>query len=239
VASILNRNKRLCLRSLWIIKLRWLAIALVIFAIIGLKYLYKIEISALPIFIVCFFLVIENIVSNYLIRKINQKENISDEGLPNENKIALDFRNIKRLNNFQIFFDLVALTIILYFTGGVENPFIYFYFFHLAIASILLSLKETIIHASIAIVLFILLVYTAYFELVPYQGIDLGENLGEMHLFRNSVYVIKTTISFIFTLVILVFLVGSIGHRLQIQEEKYGNALKELEQKDKIKMIMF
>ncbi|NJO89246.1 MAG: HAMP domain-containing histidine kinase [Chloroflexia bacterium] len=234
MSDILNRNKRLCLRSVWIIKLRWLALVSVTIAVASVKYLCKVEVYDLPIYIVCLFLIIENIVSFKLIKKINCFEK-GTEKEQQKSKERSVFRNIKRLNNFQIFFDLVALTIILYFTGGVENPFIYFYIFHLAIASILLSLKETIMHASIAIILFLALVYSAYFEMVPFHSLNLDYELSNMQLFMNTTYVIKKTISFVFTLVILVFLVGSIGQRLQIQEEKYSILLEELERKDKIK----
>ena len=94
---------------------------------------------------------------------------------------------------------LIALTVILHFTGGVENPFIFFYFFHLSIASALLSQKETYIHTSIAVFLFLLLVYSTYFEIVPYHALYTNEDYVDIMLYKNSYYVIKNTVSFIAT----------------------------------------
>ncbi len=233
--GILDRNRRLFIRSLWIIKLRWLAVVSVILAVVIIKYLYNVRLTDFPIYIVCFFLVVENLISLKILGRINNNKTVSDDEKLNKEKIKSNFIKIKRINNFQIFFDLIALTIILYFTGGVENPFIFFYFFHLAIASVLLSPKETLFHSSFAVILFLALVYSSYFEFVPYQSLHIEQEFADMQLYLNSFYVIKRTVSFMVTLFILVFLVSSIGLRLQNQEEKYSKALNQLEKQDNIK----
>jgi len=51
--------------------------------------------------------------------------------------------------NLQITFDLIALALLLHFGGGLENPFIIFFVFHVIIASILLSRPATYLHTTL------------------------------------------------------------------------------------------
>jgi signal transduction histidine kinase len=55
--------------------------------------------------------------------------------------------------NSQISIDLVLLAIVLHFGGGVENPFLPFFVFHVIVASILLSRQATFFHATLGLVL--------------------------------------------------------------------------------------
>ncbi len=54
----------------------------------------------------------------------------------------------------QVFLDLVALTLMLHFAGGLRNPFFVFYLFHIVIAGILLGRGETYVVAGLAVALF-------------------------------------------------------------------------------------
>src|SRR3972149_6872384 len=54
----------------------------------------------------------------------------------------------------QVFLDLVALTLMIYFTGGAANPFASFYIFHIVIAGILLKKRETYWVTAVACVLY-------------------------------------------------------------------------------------
>jgi len=49
----------------------------------------------------------------------------------------------------QITFDLFALAALLHFSGGIENPFIFFSIFHVVIASILLSREATYLETTL------------------------------------------------------------------------------------------
>ncbi len=53
----------------------------------------------------------------------------------------------------QITLDLLTLTLLLHFSGGLENPFIFFYVLHIITSSILLSKKDSFIYAGLAILL--------------------------------------------------------------------------------------
>ncbi len=66
--------------------------------------------------------------------------------------------------NAQIGFDLLALTLLLRYSGGAENPFAIFYVFHMAIGSLLLPPLQAAAHGALAIAL--------------YSGLVLGETGG-------------------------------------------------------------
>ncbi len=72
-----------------------------------------------------------------------------------------------RLVKMQMVADLVLLTAVLHFTGGVENPFQFIYIVHVIIASLLFKGREIFQIAWLAIGLFTLMV--------------LGEHLGPLH----------------------------------------------------------
>lgn len=233
--DVLNRNRRLYLRSLWMINLRWIAILLVAIITIITVYYFRIELYERGIYFVCLLLILENMVSVFFLRRIGKVKEIANLVNNPPKKIKLDYIRIKRTINFQILSDLFLLTLLLYFTGGVENPFVFFYFFHLAIASVLLSQKETYMHTLVAFFLFVILVYSAYFEVLPYYALHINQEFVDIHLYKDSYFVLKNTVTFVATVFILVYLASSIGRKLQTQEEKYIEALEKLEEKDKIK----
>jgi len=55
--------------------------------------------------------------------------------------------------NLQIAVDLVLLAALLHFAGGIENPFIVFFVFHVIIAAMLLSRLATYVHATLGLLL--------------------------------------------------------------------------------------
>jgi len=62
----------------------------------------------------------------------------------------------------QIDLDLIALTCLIHYTGGIDSPFVLFYIFHTITASYLLSRKETFLHATLALGLFAIMCYLEY-----------------------------------------------------------------------------
>lgn len=59
--------------------------------------------------------------------------------------------------NAQVAVDLLLLTLILRFSGGVENPMFVFYLFHMAIGSLLLRRWQAVLQGAWAVLLFTLL----------------------------------------------------------------------------------
>ena len=114
-------NLRVVRLAYWLIRLRWYAILGIIGGFVLAKYLLRIGIWAEPVYYIVFFLVVLNLIS-YSFLKYIQKSHI---------RRSLSIVN--RVINFQISTDLIVLTLLLHFSGGVENPLIIYYIFHMII----------------------------------------------------------------------------------------------------------
>ncbi len=123
----------------WLILLRgFVIIMLLILSFLACYIFNYLEMKLfIPLVIIAIFLIILNI--SY---KIISKSNIS------KTKILIA----------QIIFDLILLTAILHFSGGIENPFIFLYLFHVVISGILLKKKICYFISFIVVALFSLLV---------------------------------------------------------------------------------
>ena len=82
---------------------------------------------------------------------------------------------VRAFLHFQMAADLALLTVMLYFSGGVKNPLILFYLFHLAISAILFTQKESLYYAALALALPWILYFsewTGFLKADPWQGIS-------------------------------------------------------------------
>ena len=121
--------------------------------------------------------------------------------------------------------DLAVLTLMLHYSGGIENPFMFFYIFHTVIASILLTPPVSYLHTITAAVLFSGLVLLEYF--VP----GLHHNLAGMvplGLSTSPAYVGGVLISFCATLAITAHLTGKLAGELRRQVEERSRQEREL-----------
>jgi signal transduction histidine kinase len=116
--------------------------------------------------------------------------------------------------NLQIGADLLFLTGLLHFSGGLENPFSCYYVFHIVIASMLLSRRATYVHAAVAVCLLTLLAVS--------EG---GGALRHYHLamigasvYRSPTYVLAVLFVVGTMLYFTAFLATSITARLRERE---------------------
>ncbi|MBN2682132.1 MAG: HAMP domain-containing histidine kinase [Bacteroidales bacterium] len=211
-------------RNFWLIKLRWWAIA-GLAAIILLSFILSFRIEFIGILAVLTGLVIHNIISRWLlVRAIKTKK-----------KGLVDY--IERIIFYQIIIDLILLSVIIYLSGGLENPFILFYSFHVVLASILLTRTASYIVASFSVIMLGILAAIGYFNLAPHFSLGIFDYSSS-----NSIYSISVIAIFAIAAFVLVFLVSSISKRLKSQEIsliRINNQLEvaneELKRKDAVK----
>ncbi len=125
-------------RVVWLIQLRWVAIAGVVLAL-GLSTLFGWLASGVPILGVVAFMATYNVVFWHVGRR--PSTDAGDVG---------DQRHIF----LQILCDLGALTMLLHWSGGVSNPFVLFYAFHMALAAMLLSRRAVVVLGATAFLLY-------------------------------------------------------------------------------------
>jgi len=116
----------------------------------------------------------------------------------------------------QISTDLVFLTGLLHFSGGVENPFAFFFVFHMIIASILLSARASYVQASFAVLLFGLMVGLEHLTIIPHHCLEGFVSQCSQH---NPLYVLGTLLAFIASLYLVVYMTSDIAHRRRQSEQ--------------------
>jgi len=143
-ASMLRRDK-------WLIRLRWLAI-LGLFAGIAFFVLLDLGSSAtiLRIASVGLVLVLSNILYFVFTTKAKQYSLLSLVGLL----------------NIQMVIDLILLTLLIYFTGSQESPLVFFYIFHIILASIIFPGGFSYIYSLLVIMCYSTLLLLEQFNAV-------------------------------------------------------------------------
>jgi len=205
-----------------LIILRWIAIAWVTIITFIASHFANILTEDIKLYITSGALAIVNIISLLLLNHIKKTNK--------DNLIS----SVKKIINFQITSDLVALTFLLHYSGGIENPFIISYIFHMVMASILLSKWESYIQTTLALIFLSLLAFFEYSGIIPHHPINL-EIFIEHNLYQDSFYIIRTIFVFVIISYVLVYITNYIVTRLRKQEEAYMLANIQLKQKDSIK----
>ena len=117
----------------------------------------------------------------------------------------------------QILLDLLALTALLHFTGGVEHPFFLFYIPHVTAASIILPRLFSFIYAGIASLLFSMLVAAEYWQIIPHVHLV---GFVSPQRYQRGVYVAAVLFVLTATLFLCAYLVSAIASELRRREQE-------------------
>ena len=135
-------------RNGWLVRLRWF-IVVAVFAILALEEWRIPQASRpfqIPVTIACLGVVnlLWSALGRRLLREFDDHKSSGGAGVV----------GVVVLTNAQMAVDIVALTVILRFSGGVENPMAIFYLFHVVIAALLLRPLNALLQGSWALLLF-------------------------------------------------------------------------------------
>ena len=124
-----------------------------------------------------------------------------------------------QLNNFAstffLFYDLFQLSLLLYLTGGITNPFSILLIVPAIVASTFLNLRSTI---NLSVGTFAILIFLSTDHLpLPYSG--------ELHYHVPDTYLLALPVAIIITLIFLTYF----GVRFSIESKKRTEALNKLE----------
>jgi signal transduction histidine kinase len=193
------------------IALRWVAVAGILMSAAAAQTIFQIHVALIPVLITSAAVAFCNLIFWLWARSI-QRSN----------------RNSRVFAHAQIITDLLGLTVLLHFTGGIENPFFLFYFLHVGIGIILLEPPDIHRVTGLAIGLFVVLVGAEYTGWLPH--FDLGGFLpGE--LYRQSAYVAAVLVAFATTLSLVSAVASRMVAELRRRREEQTQAkVRELEQ---------
>jgi len=133
--------------------------------------------------------------------------------------IQFNFKN-NQLKNIEstilLFYDVIQLSVLIYLTGGVTNPFIIFLIVPAIVSSTLLNLTSTIFLSFITIISLILLTFNFF---------PLPNETGNLHFHVPDYYIYSIPISLV---IVLIFL-NYFGFRFGFEARRRGYALNKLE----------
>ncbi len=117
----------------------------------------------------------------------------------------------------QIVFDLFALTALLHFSGGIENPFGVFLLFHVIIASILLPRPASFGVALLASTLYAGLACSELVGWLPHVHLP---QLANPWRYANPIYAIAQVTAIALTLLLAAAMASSVAERLRRRTEE-------------------
>jgi len=213
-------NVRLVRRAYWLIRLRWIAILFVAAGTFAGSNILHVELYVAPLYCIAVLLALYNATVLFLLNRL--AKNNHDVSKP----------AVKTIINLQISADLLILTVLLHFSGGIENPFVFYFIFHMIIASILLSVRESYLQATFAVLLFGLLVLLEYSQVIPHYCLR-GFVVNCLH--RDGLYVLGTYLAFATALYVAVYMATYVATRLVRAEQAHKEANILLCEKDRVK----
>ncbi|MCB4757484.1 MAG: HAMP domain-containing histidine kinase [Elusimicrobia bacterium] len=216
--STIELNRRIA----WLLTLRWMAVIGVFVVITVVVLILKIPLPLGALYLGSVLLLTQNFFYSLYNRRL--------KALRDEREW---FKKTNRFANLQITSDLVMLAYFIHFSGGIENPFIYYFIFHMVIASILLSRRVAFIQATLAVLFLGVVVFGEFFQIIPHY--HLAGFIPEEFSFLTPSYIFVVFFVFITTLYITVYMATSIVGRLREGEGQLAVANRRLEEQDRLK----
>ena len=201
----------------WFIRLRWLAAAgVLVFAVVGSKLL-QLQFAIGPFVFIGIFIALYNAGFLLLAHKVQPVGKWTD-----------------RFASTQVAIDLLVLSVLMHFGGGIENPFLSYFLFHTIIAAILLPRHKANLQVLLASICIVTLAIAEFTGLLPHHHI-VGLLPVEPELYDNWKFVTVVVFAFVTTLFIAAFYASSIAQRLHEREKQLAQANAVLAEQDRIK----
>lgn len=186
-----------------LIRLRWFAGAGVFVITLLIEPLLGVDAPTRLLLGVGIFILVYNLAFFLLARYLNSIKHIdgSEDTYPSQ-ELAIG----------QVIFDWIATILLVHFSGGIESPVIYFFLFHIIIASIYFRPRLAYAFTIFALLLLFGTAGMEYWGLLPHYSI-----IGylEHSLYQNPLYVIGSLIFFGFTGIFITYLATGIAERLR------------------------
>ncbi|MBI4375103.1 MAG: hypothetical protein HY549_01510 [Elusimicrobia bacterium] len=134
-------------------------------------------------------------------------------------RLRREFGNMRSYLLWLITTDLLILTYLLHFSGGLENPLFILYTFHVIIAGILLSATDAYLVSSLVAALFLLLAFGEYSEKASHYTLSLFPHFfqaqGTEHASHQLPFVVTVSGTFLVLIGGTTFFTTAIMQRLR------------------------
>jgi len=187
------------------VNMRWLAILGVLGATLVASKVFHIGFPTIPVYIVCIFVALYNLV--FFIQAKNLKKNPPGQIIEK----AITYSNL------HIMLDLVVLTVLIHFTGGIENPFIFYFVFHAIAASISLHYRTTYTLATLALAMVLLLVGFEYAGWITHYNL---QGFADPTLYHKWSYILPVLVALSTVLYGATYLTSTISGELKKRQRE-------------------
>jgi signal transduction histidine kinase len=143
-----------------LVNIRWIAAGGIVLITVGARYVFHINFPTLPVYIIAGVIAVYNLVLIWQIKELARRPD------------AVIVKKGRRIFYFSILIDMFALIVLIHYSGGIENPFIFFFIFHIILASIELKSKWVYLLSAIAAVLVALLVTLEFTGAIPHVNLE-------------------------------------------------------------------
>jgi len=244
--ALTPEESTLVIRLSVFVAMRWIAIASVLIVSLLATQVFNISFPLLPIYIIAICTVAYNLVFFFQARDLKaEASGIRPKGITT--KLQLPLRRLllipkttsplvaraRAIGNLHIALDLVVLTILLHFTGGLENPFIFLFVFHVIIAGILLHYRVAYVLATLAILLVLLVVGLESNGVIPHVHL---EGFTSASLYKQETYILGILVALAVTLYGSAYMVSHMSGELRKQQREVV-ALKDSGLREKTKEL--
>jgi len=172
------------------VRLRWLTIGTVLLGMLVARFVLGVGVSLFPVLsitaVIAFYDVLFSIWQQW-----HERRDLEPGAM---------VRWGRHFALAQVVTDLITLTVLLHFVGGIETPFFLFYLFHVGFGSIMLSRRDAYKVSALAIGLFVLLIGIEFLNWLPHIHL---EGFVPPGLYQERAYVVAVLVSFVVTLAIL------------------------------------
>lgn len=189
----------------WLIRLRWLAVVGALLTIAGANVLLPNILPIGALVSIALVMAVYNLFFYLEARKLDRYE------------FETRYRQSLIMAHAQIILDLISLTLLLHFSGGLENPFMFFYVLHMITASILLSRRASFLYAGLATVLFCGMLILEARGIIPHYNL---KGYRAPSRYAEPIHVFSVSFALTSTLFFTTYFASSIMTRLRIKAKK-------------------
>ncbi len=215
-------------RLRWYINIRWLTAASLFLAGNVAKGL-SIDAPLVEITLIALFIALYNTAFYLYLRRIKSRYLVSID-LP---------QRAERFVLLQAVVDIVALTVLIHYTGGLENPFIFYFIFHTVLTGIFLPPATAYMQATLVSLSVGAMVFLEHLSIIPHHHM---EGFIPVELYNSTVYLFAVYTAFTTSIFFTTYMVSSISERLregEIELAEKTRRLKDLnlalKEKDRLK----
>jgi signal transduction histidine kinase len=221
------RDQELLYRLGWFTRVRWamgglaLLMVLVSWRVLGMRFTREGEpASPAPAVYVILLVFLYNAAFTFLLHVVRARRQPT-------RRVMLE------MTLGQLACDMIAVSALAHFTGGVENFFIALILVPLVIGTELLPRSLAYATAGVAAVLINAVLWGEQQEILPHVSVEWRG--APVALYANPLYVLEVTAALTVTIFAMVFVASSISNRLRAREAELENAYAALRKADETK----